>query len=384
MIKRCGEEAVMKKRFSIVLILVMLLSTAMSSTADKLSDTKKQKETVNNKINSISSQKKQEEKKLKSAIEEKKYITEVENAKNAEYKKLVAEKESLEKEIEEIQKSIDETLEEYKEQEELFKVRLKVMYENSSYGKTNTILKSKNLTDFFARLKYMQAISKKDKELIEDIKKAKADIEYKKSLKEKLKLEKENMIDTKKKQIENLKASRSDVEEEIREINNKLKKLEEQEDELIKKSKELENQIKSLQRSNVKYIGGNMVWPVPSTHVITSYYGNRFHPILKKYKMHTGIDIGGASGASIVAANKGVVIYAGWQSGYGNTVIIDHGGGITTLYAHCSKILVSAGQSVDASQVIAKVGSTGLSTGPHLHFEVRKNGSTVNPLSYTS
>ena len=96
---------------------------------------------MNSKINSISSQKKQEEKKLKSAIEEKKYITEVENAKNAEYKKLVAEKEALEKEITEIQKSIDETLEEYEKQEELFKVRLKVMYENSSYGKTNTIFK---------------------------------------------------------------------------------------------------------------------------------------------------------------------------------------------------------------------------------------------------
>jgi len=373
----------MKRKFSIVLILVMLLTTTLSSTADKLSDTKKQKETVNSKINSISSQKQKEQKKLKSAIDEKKYITEVENTKNAEYKNLVAEKEKLEKEIGEIQKSIDETLDNYEKQEELFKVRLKVMYENSSYGKTNTILKSKNLTDFFARLKYMQAISKKDKELIEDIKKAKADIEYKKSLKEKMKLEKESMIDTKKKQIDNLKASRSDVEEEIREINEKLRKLEEQEDDLIKKSKELENQIKSLQRS-VKYIGGNMVWPVPSCHNITSYYGNRLHPVLKKYKMHTGIDIGASSGASIVAANKGVVIYAGWQSGYGNTVIVDHGGGITTLYAHCSKILVHTGQSVDASQVIAKVGSTGLSTGPHLHFEVRKNGSTVNPLSYTS
>ena len=148
------------------MIVVMLLTTAMSSTADKLSDTKKQKESVNSKINSISSQKKQEEKKLKSAIEEKKYITEVENAKNAEYKKLVAEKEALEKEITEIQKSIDETLEEYEKQEELFKVRLKVMYENSSYGKTNTIFKSKNLTDFFARLKYMQGhIQKKVKSL---------------------------------------------------------------------------------------------------------------------------------------------------------------------------------------------------------------------------
>jgi murein DD-endopeptidase MepM/ murein hydrolase activator NlpD len=372
----------MKKQVSIILIVVMILTTALYSTADKLSDTKKQRENINSKISSINKEKKQEQNKLKSAIDEKKYITEVQNNKSTEYQELVAEKDKLEKDIKEIQGSIDEALENYKKQEELFKTRLKVMYENASFGKTNTILKSKNATDFFARLKYMQAISKKDRELIEDIKRAKADIEYKKSLKEKMKLDKENIIGNKKKQIENLKASRTDLEQEIREINDKLKKLDEQEDELIKKSEELASQIRSLQRK-VKYIGGNMIWPAPSSHNITSYYGNRFHPVLKKYKMHTGIDIGAPSGSSVIAANKGVVIVAGWQSGYGNTVIIDHGGGIATLYAHCSRLLVSTGQSVDSGSVIAKVGSTGLSTGPHLHFEVRKNGATVNPLQYT-
>jgi murein DD-endopeptidase MepM/ murein hydrolase activator NlpD len=98
--------------------------------------------------------------------------------------------------------------------------------------------------------------------------------------------------------------------------------------------------------------------------------------------MHTGIDISAHSGTPIKAAAGGEVVFAGWWGGYGNVVIIDHGGGISTLYAHCSAIYVRKGQSVSQGEVIAAVGSTGLSTGPHLHFEVRKNGKPVDPLGY--
>ncbi len=98
--------------------------------------------------------------------------------------------------------------------------------------------------------------------------------------------------------------------------------------------------------------------------------------------MHTGIDIAADYGSSVIAANKGLVIIANWQGGYGNTVVIDHGGGITTLYAHCSRIFVSSGDTIQDGAVIAKVGSTGLSTGPHLHFEMRIDGLPVDPLNY--
>jgi murein DD-endopeptidase MepM/ murein hydrolase activator NlpD len=117
----------------------------------------------------------------------------------------------------------------------------------------------------------------------------------------------------------------------------------------------------------------------PADGPITSGYGPRYHPILRRSRMHTGMDIGAGYGSSIRAAADGEVIYAGYRGGYGKTVVVDHGGGVSTLYAHCSALLVRDGQMVRRGQTVARVGSTGMSTGPHLHFEVRRNGSPVSP-----
>lgn len=123
-------------------------------------------------------------------------------------------------------------------------------------------------------------------------------------------------------------------------------------------------------------------WVAPSRGRLSSRYGMRYHPILRRRKLHTGDDIAASHGSTIKAARSGRVLYSGWKKGYGNTVIIDHGGGVTTLYGHASKLGVKAGQPVRAGEYIANVGSTGYSTGPHLHFEVRKNGKPVNPRPY--
>lgn len=124
-------------------------------------------------------------------------------------------------------------------------------------------------------------------------------------------------------------------------------------------------------------------WTWPTAGGVASGFGQRLHPILGYYRMHSGLDIGGAQGQPIWAANEGIVIMAGWNGGYGNTVVIQHGdSSVTTLYAHMSGFATSVGSYVTSGQVIGYVGSTGLSTGPHLHFEVRISGSPVDPLPY--
>lgn len=127
-----------------------------------------------------------------------------------------------------------------------------------------------------------------------------------------------------------------------------------------------------------------MRWTVPGKSKISSPFGMRQHPVLGYQKMHTGIDIPAPVGTTIIAANAGNVIKAGWNNSYGNMLMIDHGGGIVTLYAHNSALLVGAGAQVSAGQAIARAGSTGVSTGPHLHFEVRVNGNYKNPLGWVS
>ncbi|WP_461373169.1 murein hydrolase activator EnvC family protein [Candidatus Aquicultor sp.] len=132
----------------------------------------------------------------------------------------------------------------------------------------------------------------------------------------------------------------------------------------------------SSERSSPK----GFIWPVHAR--ITSPFGWRYHPVLKYSRMHTGIDLGVGSGTPVHAAKSGKVIIAGWMGGYGNVVVIDHGGGMSTLYGHNSKLDVNVGQTVEQGQVISHSGSTGLSTGPHLHFEIRVNGNPQDPVKF--
>ena len=193
-------------------------------------------------------------------------------------------------------------------------------------------------------------------------------------------------------------SERAELEERIEEANQLIVQLEEEIQtntelflEVVAQEEALEADIQQMiadferqeAAKNIKSTG-TYIWPLPGYTPGTRTYGYRMHPILGYMRFHSGQDIGAPSGTSIIAADSGVVSYCGWNGGYGNCVMINHGGGRVTLYAHMSAYNCSYGQTVTQGDTIGYVGSTGMSTGPHLHFEVRINGATVDPMQYFS
>ncbi len=375
------EDLIMTNRvLVIILIFLMTTLTSIQVFADQIDDATSKKRSIQSQINSIDTKKKNEKDNLENTKAEKEKLLNQITQNSEDYKSLIEEVNKLEEEIEGAQNSIAEAEKRYNEQRETFKKRLRVLYKNSKVNFLETLVNSRDINDFLKRLKVITLIGQKDNELIRSIAVAKEEMEFIKATKEDEQDKVKKEAQEKKVAIDTLNVSRAQVEERISNSYSKLKWYEEQEDKLIKQSEEISNLIKNLQSSSGKYAGGTMTWPVPSSYSVSSYFGNRIHPIFKTWKFHSGIDIGASRGKSIVAANSGTIIFAGWQSGYGNTLIVDHGGGITTLYAHSSKTLVKLGDKVKAGQEIAKIGSTGWATGPHLHFEVRVNGKATDPL----
>lgn len=276
----------------------------------------------------------------------------------------------LEKEVEEAQEKVDE-------QTENLNGRLRNMYKTSSIGFLDVLLDSGSFSEFLTNLDLVKIIYSADQSVLEELEEAHKVLEKKKKEAEELQAELKKSEAVTKEQKSTIEAKKAKIAKSNEEIDKMIDELQADADAMTSTI-----QSSGSSSSNSQYTGGVLAWPTPSSSYITSPFGYRNHPISGTWKFHTGIDIGASSGSKIVAANSGKVILAGWNGGYGKCVVIDHGGGITTLYAHSSSLLVSYGQTVSRGQTIAKVGSTGNSTGPHLHFEVRLDGVYKNPLNY--
>lgn len=291
---------------------------------------------------------------------------------------------SLENELLTLEKELKESNEQISVNTKALESSLRVIYEQGDVHFLEVLLDSTSITDFLTRWDLLNSLAKNNKELIqaneEKIKLVK--------IKQESALQKQHALDKLKDDQNQKKKELAVASSRQQTVYNSLKseraKIEAQLDELERQSQQIANDIRrQTSGNNGEYLGsGKFTWPTPGYSKITSKYGMRFHPILKKNKMHTGMDIGAPKGANIVAAENGTVMQAGWNTAYGNMILINHGGNLVTLYGHASKLLVTTGQKVTKGQTIAKVGSTGYSTGPHLHFEVRKNGDPVNPNSY--
>jgi len=278
---------------------------------------------------------------------------------------------------------LEETRERLRRQNGLLSKRLSDMYTGEHITYINVLLNSTDIWTLLSRAYYIERIIASDVSLIRDIEETKTSLERDEALYDHRAREAETLRDALKQQQQEQSALAADQRNLLQDITHDRELLERAEAELKAESLRIEAQIKSMQRTPAgakrlaqKFIG-TLLMPVAG-HV-TSGFGYRMHPILHRMKFHTGVDISAHYGTSICAAADGVVIMAGWRGGYGNTVVIDHGGGVSTLYAHCSAILVGEGRKVGRGETIARVGSTGLSTGPHLHFERRQNGEPVNP-----
>ena len=299
--------------------------------------------------------------------------------------------EEVNKKISELQTSIKEVEEKLKmaeerfnKQEDKFKKRIVAMYEASDTQYLDVVLKSKNISDFLSSYFLITELANYDVEILDDMENKKNEI---KTTSEKLQKQQKEYATMKRSQtqvatiLENTKTVRENY---IAKLSDQERELQTQIDEYNARYAQINAEILEIALSGIdtKYIGGELAWPVPGYTRISSSYGMRYHPILHINKLHTGVDISAPMGANFIAANDGIVTKAELNSAYGNMVIIDHGGGVSTLYAHGSEILVHVGQVVKRGESILKVGSTGYSTGPHAHFEVRLNGVVTDPLPY--
>ena len=374
----------MHKIITVILIILLIFSTsfcAYSTSIDELQDqsneiTQNLNET-NNKLQAVQEQVSENMARLQELNTE---LAQYEGETNQIQENLT----KLNQEIAENEEKLVRIQTEYDNLQDLIDSRVLELYKTTDLQFLDVLLTSTSVNDFFTTYYALVELNKYDTELLEKAKTQKAEIETTKKIlaeKKEQAIENKQTYQKKAQVVQNMKTKQEFY---LSKLTAEEQTLQAQIDEYNTQVEQIEAEIKLLATQSISesYVGGAFIWPVPGHMSLTSLYGMRVHPITKAYKLHTGIDISAGIGETFVAAANGVVTKATFNTAYGNMVIIDHGGGVQTLYAHGNEIMVQVGDEVKAGDEVLKVGSTGYSTGPHAHFEIRINGQTVNPLDY--
>ncbi|MDD6275045.1 MAG: peptidoglycan DD-metalloendopeptidase family protein [Clostridiaceae bacterium] len=387
---------------SLVFSLLAGLLSAYASDKSKLSDLKSQLATITSERKEIASQLAELNAQMQSMLEQKAAL---EQEINLTYEQIALTEEiiaSLDASIEQTTADLEAAEAEEAKQYAVFKTRLRAMYENDSLTVLDLILSASSLTEYYSRMEAATSIASYDKKLMKTLAETR---EYIEELKESLEADlaeseqqKEDLIEYKRdlvKQNVELDLLIEDLKEQTDLTQSELDAVEAEEAAFEKEIAALAEKIRkdeaaaaaaaaaaNTAASASKYTGGTMTWPLPGYYSISSDFVMRNHPITGKYQQHTGIDLPAPKNTKIVAACSGTVVTVGYNKAYGNRVVINHGGGVQTLYAHMTSYAVSEGDTVSAGDVIGYVGSTGYSTGNHLHFSVLLNGSYVDPKPY--
>nr|WP_255807469.1 M23 family metallopeptidase [Cohnella mopanensis] len=269
---------------------------------------------------------------------------------------------------------------------ELMDSRVRMAYTAGPVSYLDVLLSSTSFSDFLDRYDAVESIASQDRNIVDEKKKYTDEVAQ-------MKVQREQELDEVKKLYKEMEEHKATLEQDekdkevlISKLSKEIEDLEEISEEAERQLTELAKQASALQakKNRIKnyYKGGKLGMPLKAEYRMSSPFGYRIHPITGKKKLHAGMDMAAPKGTQVYAAETGVVTVAQTVSGYGNCIIIDHGGGLLTLYGHLSAIQVKTGETVKRGEKIGLVGSTGQSTGNHLHFEVRKNGDPVDPVPY--
>ena len=372
-----------KSRFAMIVAILLMLTFAVETSLASAATLSQIRNNIKNKQQELNESRAKE----KSLGDQVNSLEQQINSKQSDIDELEASISEAQAKLETLEEELAAAEEKVNTQNENLNARLRNMYKNGSVGFIDVLMDSGSFSEFLNNLSLVEKVYTSDQDVLEELQKAYDEIDAKKKEIDTLQAELSESKATMEEQKSSLEADKASVEKKKSEIAADSAETQRELDKLEADAQALTSSIRDSgsSSSSSKYNGGIMAWPVPSCHTVSSGYGGRIHPTTGKYKFHGGLDIPGSYGSAIVAANSGKVIWAvNRGDSYGNYVIIDHGGGVSTLYGHSSKVLVSTGQSVSRGQRIANVGSTGRSTGPHCHFEVRINGSRVNPNPYVN